>query len=70
MDLTTLTLGPRQYALLQHILEMQLDMYFDNMSDTPSSTDLLELQLLVDVCDKADVMVSKEVRTYLSDRRR
>lgn len=69
MDLTTLTLGPRQYSLLQHILAMQLDMYFDNMSDTPSA-DLHELQLLVDVCDKADVMVSKEVRTYLSDRRR
>ena len=70
MDLTTLTLGSRQYALLQHMLEMQLDMHFDNMPDTPSSTELLDLQLLVDVCDKADVAVSKEVRTYLADRRR
>lgn len=52
------------------MLEMQLDMHFNSMPDTPSSTDFLDLQLLVDVCDKADVTVSREVRTYLADRRR
>lgn len=70
MDLTTLTLNPRQLFTLREVLGMHLDMHFDNMEDAPDAHTLLEeLQVLVDVCDKADVQVPRNVRSFLADRR-
>lgn len=69
MDLITLTLTPRQLSTLRHVLGMHLNMHFDNMEDAPDAHALLELQVLVDVCDKVDVQVPRQVRSFLADRR-
>lgn len=69
MNITTLTLGSRQLSTLRRVLAMHLDMHFDSMEDAPDADTLLDLQVLVDVCDKVDVEVLKEVRSFLADRR-
>lgn len=71
MDLTTLTLGSRQLFILRCVLGLYLDMHFDNLrsDEEVDAHALLELQVLVDVCDKVDVEVPREVRSFLADRR-
>lgn len=78
MGPTTLSLSPRQLFTLRqvlgthldmHLLGTHLDMHFDNMEGAPDAHALLELQVLVDVCDKVDVQVPRQVRSFLADRR-
>lgn len=73
MDLTALTLGSRQLFILRCVLGLYLDMHFDNdnlrLDEEVDAHALLELQVLVDVCDKVDVEVPREVRSFLADRR-
>lgn len=69
MELTALTFSSRQLSTLRYVLGTHLDMHFDSMEDDPDAHALLGLQVLVDVCDKVDVKVPKEVRSFLADRR-
>lgn len=71
MELTTLTFSSRQLSTLRYVLSTHLDMHFDSIAweDAPDAHALLGLQVLVDVCDKVDVKVPREVRSFLADRR-
>lgn len=66
MELTTLTLGARQRLTLENLLEQGLDVWFDRSDESDMVN---EIQALVDIMDKLDMNVPKEVRKYLADKR-
>lgn len=64
MELTTLTIGPKQRLILESILEQALDVWFDRSDDGEDLTS--DIKTIVELCDKLDVNVPKEVRKYLA----